>query len=269
MMLKLRAVGIVLFFLHLSNPAQAGSPPCTILTRDTGEIIAQNGPCDIRNSPASTFKIALALIGFDAGILTGAHAPVWSYQEDYHSWDDAAKKDTDPTSWLRESIVWYSQVLTKTLGVRRLQGYVDAFSYGNQDLSGDVDPEAVLPGAVWVNSTLQISPIEQVDFLRKLLSAELPVSKKAYAMTLAIVPTFQVSDGWLVHGKTGTGFQPTQTGAIDRDRQFGWFIGWASKGKETVIFARLIKDDERSDTRAGFRARDTLLADLPSLLPRH
>lgn len=74
--------------------------------------------------------------------------------------------------------------------------------------------------------------------------------------------------GWRVSGKTGTGFQLRPDGTSDPDRQVGWFVGWAQRQGTTLVFARLIEDEERSvGVRAGLRARDTLLADWPGLAP--
>jgi beta-lactamase class D len=51
-----------------------------------------------------------------------------------------------------------------------------------------------------------------------------------------------------------------------RDRQFGWFVGWAERAGRRVVFVRLIKDDAPEPTFASLRARDGLLAELPGML---
>jgi beta-lactamase class D len=242
---------------------------CTLLVdAATGDALVKQGDgCDVRNSPASTFKVALSVMGYDAGILRDAHAPAWPYKEEYKAWRESWKQTTDPTYWLKESVVWYSQQLTQKLGMKRFQRVVDAFDYGNHDLSGDPGRHNGLTRA-WLSSSLQISPAEQIAFLRKLLARKLPVSARAQEMTMEIMPTFPLADGWTVQGKTGTGEQRKADGALDDDRQFGWFIGWARKGDRLLVFARLIKDQTHIESPAGFRARDTLLADLPALLAR-
>jgi beta-lactamase class D len=163
-------------------------------------------------------------------------------------------------------VVWYSREITRRLGAERFKDYADRFDYGNRDLSGDPGQNNGLSNA-WLSSSLQISPAEQVAFVRKLLSHELPASARALDQTIAVLPQFTLADGWTAHGKTGTGFQAGPDGRPDKDRQFGWFVGWAQKGERKVVFARLIKDDDEIDEAAGFRARDSLLADLPELLP--
>jgi beta-lactamase class D len=263
-----------LLSLLVAQASEAGQPrpatvACTLLVdAGTGDVRTQEGAeCGVRNSPASTFKVALSLMGFDAGILQDAHAPAWPYKEEYKAWRESWKRTTDPTWWLKESVVWYSQKMTRTLGMERFRRYVDAFEYGNRDLSGDAGRDNGLTNA-WLSSSLQISPVEQIAFLRKILSRKLPVSAHAYDMTMAIMPTFPLPDGWTVYGKTGSGSQRKPDGTLDQDRQFGWFIGWARKGDRLIVFARLIKDAERIETPAGFRARDSVLADLPALLAK-
>jgi beta-lactamase class D len=100
----------------------------------------------------------------------------------------------------------------------------------------------------------------------RLVARDLPFSTQAIDLTLAITPTFPLAEGWTVSGKTGTGFQRRPDGTNDRDRQLGWFIGWARQGARTVIFARLIEDSGPEPVSAGLRARDTMLADVPVLL---
>ena len=258
-----RIAAAILWSVLVCGPAWANT--CTLIVDvETGRVIKREGPCDERSSPASTFKVPLSLMGYDAGILTSEDAPAWPYRPEYKAWNDAWKKTTTPRPWLRDSVVWYSQALTRTMGPERFKGYVNAFGYGNRDLSGDRGKGNGLTNA-WLSSSLQISPVEQVAFLRKLLKRELPISAHARGMTMAIMPTFS-SEGWAVRGKTGSGFQPGRDSRPDRSRQFGWFVGWAERGNRTVLFARLIRDERKENSVASFRARDSLLADLPALL---
>jgi beta-lactamase class D len=256
-----------LAFLFAASSASA-APSCTLIAdAETGAPIYRQGPCDQRNSPASTFKVALALAGYQAGILLDAHTPLWPYRAHYKSWDaDWKKKPTDPTSWLKDSVVWYSRLLVQHMGRAKLQAAVDGFDYGNKDISGTPGFKESLPEPVWVDSTLQISPVEQVAFIRKIVDRQFPqISPQTYDKVAEAMPSFG-ADGWAVHGKTGSGFQPGATGKARR--QYGWFVGWAVKDNRTVVFARLDKDDARRDDIAGIRVRDEFLAALPSLVKK-
>jgi beta-lactamase class D len=248
----------------LATPAWAET--CTLVTElETGRALKREGDCERRASPASTFKVPLSLMGYDTGILKDEDEPAWPYKPEYKAWNDAWRRTTTPRPWLRDSVVWYSQALTREMGMERFRRSIDAFGYGNRDISGDKGKANGLTHA-WLSSSLQISPVEQIGFLAKLLKRELPVSGRAHDMTLAIMPTFALPDGWSAHGKTGSGFQPSRDGTPDRSRQFGWFIGWAQKGDRRILFARLIRDERKENSVASFRARDSLLADLPALI---
>ncbi|WP_052003405.1 class D beta-lactamase [Microvirga sp. BSC39] len=250
--------------LALAGAARADT--CTLVTElDTGRVLKREGDCERRNSPASTFKVPLSVMGYDAGILKDEDEPAWPYKPEYKAWNEAWRKTITPRPWLRDSVVWYSHVLTREMGMERFRRYVDAFQYGNRDIGGDKGKANGLTHA-WLSSSLQISPVEQIGFLRRLLKGELPVSAKAHDMTLAVMPTFPLPDGWTAHAKTGSGFQPSRDGSPNRERQFGWFVGWAQKGERRILFARLIRDERKETSVASFRARDSLLADLPALI---
>jgi beta-lactamase class D len=253
---------LILLLLLAGGAASAGAPCTMVAEAADGSVLHRDGPCDHRNSPASTFKIALALAGYDSGILTDGHTPLWPYRDEYKSWDaDAKKKPTDPTIWLSESVVWYSRLLTQKLGRRKLQNFVDSFDYGNRNLAGTVNFKETLPEAVWVDSSLRISPAEQVDFLLKLVNRKLPLQPETYDKAIAVIPVYPAPDGWTIHGKTGTGFQDSPG-----HFQYGWFVGWAEKGEHKVVFAYLIKDDTKQEGAAGLRARDQFVPLLPALL---
>jgi beta-lactamase class D len=84
-----------------------------LVAADSGKVLLQQGAqCATQNSPASTFKIALAAMGYDAGILVDEHTPAWPYKQEYAAWIDSWKQIIDPTSWQREFVVWYSREIT-------------------------------------------------------------------------------------------------------------------------------------------------------------
>jgi beta-lactamase class D len=233
----------------------------------TGEVIFQEGDCGTRITPASTFKIALSLMGFDAGILQDEHTPTWPYQPGYPDWGGPAwRQPTDPARWIEYSVVWYSQQVAQRLGDARFQRYAHLFHYGNQDVAGEPGKHDGTSGA-WINSSLRISPLEQLVFMRKIVARQLPVSAHALDMTNRITRIDAAPDGWEIHGKTGTG-SPGLFSRYDPAHAYGWFVGWATKGTQKLVFARLIQDEQPTAPNAGIRARDELLAEFPKLASR-
>ncbi|MBS7541726.1 class D beta-lactamase [Ancylobacter oerskovii] len=252
--------------LLLAAPAQAATLCTALADVATGKVLKQDGPgCEQRVSPASTFKIPIALMGYDAGILKDAHQPSWPYKPGYPAWRKEWKADVDPTYWMKESVVWYSQEITRALGMERFRRYVEGFGYGNEDVSGNKGRKDGLTES-WLSTSLDISPREQLGFLSRMLRGELPVSRQAVAMTAEIIRVGTTANGWEVHGKTGMGFARDAKGKLVRGKPYGWFVGWATKDGRSVAFARLDRDAARQDTPTSWRARDALLAELPALL---
>jgi beta-lactamase class D len=263
----LRALpGLLLALASTLAVARADAATCTVLSdATTGKLLHQDGNCAERVTPASTFKIALALMGYDSGYLTDEHLPALPFHEGYVDYVPSWKATTDPTSWIRNSVVWYSQQLTEWLGEERFRHYVEAFHYGNADVSGDPGKHDGLTHS-WLSSSLRISPLEQLEFLHKVVTRQLRVSAHAYDLTSRITAVAIMADGWEVHGKSGNGARVNADGTVDHTRQIGWFVGWASRDKRVLAFARCIQDEAPQPESAAKRAREGMLQDLPAIL---
>ncbi len=223
----------------------------TVLKKDGAE-------CNKRYAPNSTFKIALSLMGFDSGILKDTLHPEWPYKKEYELYLNVWKYPHNPHSWMRDSCVWYSQVLTRQLGMKRFSAYVDSFHYGNQDVSGDKGKNNGLTHA-WLSSSLAISPIEQIQFLQKIVNQKLPLSPKAFRMTKDIMYIQELAGGWKLYGKTGSGQQLTKDKSQKLPLQHGWFVGWIEKDGRVITFASHIADSKEETTFASFRAKNEAL----------
>jgi len=146
------------------------------------------------------------LIGFDSGILKNKSDPSWSLPDGVDPYINVCKGDHNPRTWMRDSCLWYSRILTTKLGLEKFQNYVSKFAYGNMDLSGG------LTGA-WVSSSLKISPNEQTIFLQKVVDHQLPISRAAYDKTKTIMFIQEMAGGWKLYGKTGNGTQFDKDGS--------------------------------------------------------
>lgn len=144
--------------------AHAAEENFLLINGKSNEIVQEMGPTlNERMTPCSTFKIALSLMGFDAGVLQDEMHPVWPFQEGYDDFLDSWKNSQTPYSWMKTSCIWYSKILTSQLGLENFQRYLAALNYGNQDASGGLT-------RAWLSSSLKISPKEQVDFIKQLVS---------------------------------------------------------------------------------------------------
>ena len=72
-----KAVAAILSIWGMTLASSAYAKPlCTVVADAvTGKVVQQVGACDQRVTPASTFKIALSLMGYDSGYLTNEHLP--------------------------------------------------------------------------------------------------------------------------------------------------------------------------------------------------
>lgn len=252
--------------LALPGAARAGvTTSCTlILEPESGAWLHRDGDCQTRRAPFSSFKLPLAAIGFDAGILEDTARPAWAYQNGFTLNMPTDTGVITPVLWEKLSVVWYSQEITKRLGAGRLAGYLKRLGYGNMDVTGrahvsgparapgPADSAGALGGAggvegaaaaetgdglmnAWLGTSLLISPEEQAMFLRRFQRRELRLLPSAYGWTERILPRFEAAADtanaarWTLTGKTGSGFLPGPDGAPDRSRPQGWFVGWADR----------------------------------------
>lgn len=263
--MRILAKILIALLLPLST-ARAGAI-CTVLAdAESGQVLHSEGDCETRVTPASTFKVAIGLMGYDSGLLANEHSPALPFKEGYPDWIESWKAETDPGSWMKNSVVWYSQQITRSLGQERFRQYVEAFDYGNLDVSGDPGKDNGLTRA-WLSSSLKISPLEQVAFLRALVRRQLPVSAHAFQMIDRITAVTALPGGWDVHGKTGSGAPRNADGSLNTKRSYGWFVGWARRGDVAIVFARLIQNEKKETVPPGPKARDAFLEELPTLLP--
>lgn len=176
-------------------------------------ILTEGDLCDTAASPNSTFKIPLALMGYDANILKTMSKPLWPYDPKKHANRPVCQQALTPSTWLAHSCIWFSQQITEQLGAEKFAQYTADFNYGNKDVSGDAEKSNGLMQA-WLDSSLQISPTQQLQFLSKLVHSELPVSQSAQSYTRSILYLDDSPAGYNVYAKTGTG------------ADHSWFVGW-------------------------------------------
>ena len=129
----------------------------------------QRGDCTVRLSPASTYKIPHALIALETGAATLDGVEKW----DGTPYQRQAKWNRDHTviSALRPSVLWLFQRIAPRVGAERAAAWLDRFDYGNENAGGPIT-------LYWVDGSLAISPIEQVNFLRRFYQGALPVQRR-------------------------------------------------------------------------------------------
>lgn len=213
--------------------------------------------CKKPEAPCSTFKIPLAVMGFDQGIFnTPGSRP--------YKWDgkkrllDVWNKEQTVKTWMENSVVWFSQNLTRELGRKKVQEYLEKFSYGNEDFSRGVED-------AWLTATpfskempktsVRITAYEQIDFMKGLYTFSLPVSMNAMTMTQSILTSEASSSGSVLTGKTGSGFVGESS-----KRRLGWYVAHLNTGTEEYLAVLTFDDQEpqKKDGLGGMVARESM-----------
>lgn len=169
--------------------------------------------------PASTFKILNSLIFLEEAIIESADATIeWDGRErEYPSWN----QDQTLESAFRRSAVWVYQALARTAGLNRIQTHVNAVGYGNGQLGSS-------PDSFWLEGPLKISPEEQIHFLRRLHSGDLPFRPDVMD-TVRSMMIDERDEHHILRGKTGW--------AIRIDPDVGWYVGYLETTNNVHFFA--------------------------------
>ena len=204
------------------------------------EKVIGEARCRERFSPCSTFKVPLAVMAFDAGILKN--------EDQVLKWDgrrnsrDVANRDHNARTWMKDSIVWFSQRLTPELGGERLGKYLHAFHYGNEDMSAGIT-QAWLVAPDAAGAALKISAYEQVEFMKNLWTGKLDASARAVQITKDITYLETSPGGFRLSGKTGSSFYHD-----NMKIRLGWFMAHVDNGVKEYIavtnFSDLLPTDD-------------------------
>ncbi|TGN13389.1 class D beta-lactamase [Leptospira ilyithenensis] len=220
------------------------------LTTNKYQAIVGEKHCSERYSPCSTFKVPLAVMAFDSEVLKNENQVLKWDGSKY--WMEVWQQDHDAVTWLKNSVVWFSQRLTVGLGQKTIDRYLEKFKYGNKDFSGAITrawlvaPDSKLPA-------LKISAFEQAEFMKALWTNSLPVNERAMNITKQITFLETSPNGFKLSGKTGSNNYDSNI-----KKRLGWFVGHLEKNNQKYIvvtnFNDLVPtDDEMS---AGPRAKE-------------
>lgn len=199
----------------------------------------------LRVSPNSTYKIYDALFGLEEGIITPEDSFIAWNGENYPF--EAWNADQTLQSAMNASVNWYFQSVDEQLGVTDLCNYIQKIEYGNENISGNFP-------SYWMESSLKISPIEQVELLTNLYNNSFdfsPVNINAVKSSILL----SSSDDGTLYGKTGTG-------RVEGNDVNGWFIGYIEAANNTYFFATNIGADGGASSSTAMEITMSILSDL-------
>ena len=190
--------------------------------------------CAERFIPASTFKIFNSLAALEAGVIKDENEIIkWDEVERFiKSWN----QDLNLVQAFKFSAVWFNQELARRIGEEKMQEYITASHYDNEDISGGIN-------LFWLEGGLRISPDEQIEFLKKIYNNETSFSKRSVDILKKIM-IYELTVEYTLRAKTGWGMR--------FENHVGWFVGYIEKDDDVYFFATNL---ETKNPDEGFRSR--------------
>ena len=198
-----------------------------------------------RVSPTSTYKIYSALIALEEGILE-ADSTLREWDGTMHPFE-AWNQNQNLASAMRYSVNWYFHDLDVQVGTEKLHYYLTHLSYGNRNLSGGIQD-------FWIESSLRISPVEQVKLLRDFFRND-TVFKAHHVEAVKEALVLSESGGAVLSGKTGTGL-------VNERAVSGWFIGYVETVRGGFVFAAYIQGEDNAGGSMAAQITLSILGDM-------
>jgi beta-lactamase class D/2-keto-3-deoxy-L-rhamnonate aldolase RhmA len=226
------------------SPPAVGAGECVVFAPLGGsETIVGGEECSRRTLPASTFKIPHALIALQTHVVTDTTVIKWDgTKREYPAWN----RDQTLESAIKMSAVWVFQQFAVAIGRDRELEHLRSFRYGSATFEHDV-------ARFWLNGDLQISPIEEVAFLRRMFSYDLPVDRVHIDTVKAdlTMPRGKFVNASGVHDfalrwPAGTVVRVKSGNGTVNGERVSWLVGALESGGKQYLFA----SRARSATRA-------------------
>ena len=199
----------------------------------------------LRTAPNSTYKIYDALFGLEEGVI----AP----NDSFMAWNgtgypfEAWNADQDLYSAMQSSVNWYFEEIDKQIGSSAIQGYIRKIGYGNENINTSLS-------SYWMQGTLKISPVEQVQLLTALHSNRFDFTPENINAVKSAICLFS-SEGKNFYGKTGTG-------RVDGQDVNGWFVGYIETAGNAYFFATNIQAAENATGSKASEISLSILSDI-------
>ena len=214
-----------------------------------------------RRSPCSTFKIISSAIALENGIIVPDDSiRLWSGET---FWNEDWNKNIDFKEAFRTSCVWYFREVIDEIGVDLMERELDKLQYGNCDISdwegrlNTNNNNRALTG-FWIESSLLISPKEQVEVMERIFGNQPVYSKETQTqLKQAMLISDPNATGISIYGKTGMGM--AQGIVVDT-----WFTGFADANDTRIYFCVYLGETNGADVTSQ-KAREIAINILSSL----
>lgn len=191
------------------------------------------------NLPASTFKIINLLIALETKTIKDENEIVkWVGKTDTvkYGYRPSIYHDMTVKEAFEVSAGWVFVELAKKIGKDNYKKYLSLCKYGNLNLSQKDDD-------FWNFGAFEISPVNQVEFLRKFYEEKLPFSKRNIEIVKKVMITEQ-TENYTLRSKTGW--------TRDNGINIGWWVGYIENKNGVYFFAtRLLQDRKQKSSDFG------------------
>ncbi|WP_336517320.1 class D beta-lactamase [Pollutibacter soli] len=197
-----------------------------------------------RYSPASTFKIANALIAMQSGKVRDDSVIIqWDgVQRANEAWN----RDMSLYQAFRVSAVPAFQQIAKLIGRDTMQFWLDSLKYGNMKIGPAVD-------SFWLDQSLQISADEQLGLVKKLYFKQLPF-RASVQESVKKMMIQENNSAYQLAFKTGWGTTPS-------GKPLAWVVGWMEENRHTYPFVLNFEVDASKESEIP-EIRKQLLKDI-------
>ena len=205
----------------------------------------------VPSNPASTFKILNSLIALEEGILKDEYevmkfVGVSAVDTARYGNRTDIFKDMDMQEAFRTSAVWFYLEIAKEVGREKYRQYLTACAWGNMNFTE--------PGLdFWNFGPFVVSPVQQIELLKKLYDGSLPFSKRNIDIVKKIMIA-ETTPGYTLRGKTGWGTSATE--------DLGWWVGYVEKNETVCFFATRIRKMLTTPNPRFVSCRKSITADV-------
>ena len=199
-------------------------------------------------SPYSTFKIISALAGIHNNVIKDETSTMNYNGTQYPNleWN----KNLTLKEAFQTSCIWYFRQVVNAVGKNEIQNELNELDYGNKDISewegSNINPYEELNG-FWLNSSLKISPLQQVKVLEKIFDGQSIYSSQEIE-TVKEIMLIQNDETQKIYGKTGSGSNGE-----------AWFVGFIQTNDQRIYLATYLSDLSKSGEISGSTAKEISL----------
>ncbi|HEV8397023.1 MAG TPA: penicillin-binding transpeptidase domain-containing protein [Vicinamibacterales bacterium] len=224
-------------------------------------FVSDAAECVVKTAPASTFKVPHALIALETGVVADPLALVpWDGTKyPFPAWEKPHSLD----SAMKSSALWFYQRTARLIGRERMLASLKRLGYGTDSYEGEQT-------TFWLTGDLAVSPLEQLDFVSRVVTYRLPAERRNID---AVKAAFVMPQGAITNASGTHPFALTWPGPLVVHAKTGnttvaregisWIVGYVEANARLTAFAARVRGGELSMQAGADLALRTLNAHRP------